>query len=98
MKELLSLINRSRRSENGNVAVEFAFIGPVLIVLTLGVIELGRIAYTFQKLQSAVGIATRMVRMGATEAEIEDAVRLRFPLFDGERTVRVPADPIFVGE
>ena len=66
IETISSFLSHSRRSESGNASIEFAVMGPVLIALTLGVFELGRIAFTYHNLLSATGIATRMVAMGAS--------------------------------
>jgi hypothetical protein len=74
----LSFAKRSCRNESGVAAVEFAFIGMILIVLTLGVFELGRVAFTYQKLLSAVGGATRLVEIGASDTVIHDIINSKF--------------------
>jgi Flp pilus assembly protein TadG len=54
--------------------VEFGFTGPALIILILGVIEIGRLAYTQAALSYAAQEATRfaVVREGeVTPADIE---------------------------
>lgn len=79
MNNVVILYRRWFRCELGNVSIEFAFIGSLLIMLTLGVFEMGRIAYAYQTLQSAAGIATRMVDMGASDEEIANTIRARFP-------------------
>lgn len=71
----MSLLSRLRLNESGNAAIEFAAIGSVLICLTIGLFELGRIAHTQHRLSTAAGVAIRMVGMGATEDEIRASIR-----------------------
>lgn len=67
-----------RRNENGSASIEFAFIGSVLIFLTIGVFEIGRVVYTYFNLLNATGDTIRMVGMGAADEEIEAKVRSYF--------------------
>lgn len=78
MKAILSFNSRWKRNESGNAAIEFAFIGTILFSLTLGIFELGRLAYMSHKLVTAAGGTTRMVVMGATENAIESSIRSWF--------------------
>lgn len=77
-KLIMPLIKHPLQSQSGSVSIEFAFIGMLLIVLTLGTFELARIAYVRHTLLGATGLATRMVGMGASDAAIEAAMRARF--------------------
>jgi len=79
MKIDLSLICHARRSESGSASIEFAFIGILLIILTLGTFELGRFAYVSHGLTHAISFATRLVGMGATEDQIIAGIRNRLP-------------------
>jgi Flp pilus assembly protein TadG len=47
-------VRRRRGAEEGATAVEFALVAPVLIGLIMGLVELGRLAWTFHALQHAV--------------------------------------------
>lgn len=69
MRHEFSIFRRLRRCEDGATAIEFAFIGMVMIILSLGLIEFGRGFYLYNKLSFAVDLAARMV---LTKPEIAD--------------------------
>jgi Flp pilus assembly protein TadG len=82
---------RCRRCEEGAAAVEFAFIGSLLICFTLGVFELGRVTFSYHRLQNAVGATTRLVELGGPtmpseemNAVIQEAIAERFPASERE--------------
>ena len=68
----------------GAIAVEFALVFPVFVVLVFLLVELGRVLYVHNSLSYAVQVATRyaVVRGAdsddpATEAEIETELKTR---------------------
>jgi hypothetical protein len=78
MNALSLLVRRMRRSETGATSVEFAIIGMLLIALTLGTFELGRVTFTYHRLTHAVGGLARLLEMQMS-ADIEATIRSRFP-------------------
>lgn len=60
------LTRRLRHSARGASALEFALVSPILIILTMGTIELGYMAMVRSTLESAVRDAARMGITGAT--------------------------------
>ena len=64
---------RFRRNTDGVMAVEFAIILPVFVVMLFGTMEVGGILYTKSTLQHAIETAGRyaMVHTAATSTEIE---------------------------
>jgi Flp pilus assembly protein TadG len=67
------LFRRFRRDNKGVVAVEFALIIPVFLVMVFGTLEIGNMLYAKSTLQHGVETAGRyaMVHISATVAEIE---------------------------
>jgi len=57
-------VRRLHRDRRGAVAIEFAFIAPVLFAIILGTIDLGRYAWTASTMQNA---ADEAARHGAVE-------------------------------
>ncbi|HYG85168.1 MAG TPA: TadE/TadG family type IV pilus assembly protein [Azospirillum sp.] len=57
-----SFIRRLTASRDGNVAVEFALIAPVLILLFTGLIDLGRAFYDGMALETAARSAVQYAR------------------------------------
>jgi Flp pilus assembly protein TadG len=70
---------RNVRSEDGQAAVEFALIAPVLIVLLLGIVQGGITFHHYLAVTDAARAAARkavvMRVAGYTKAEIETAAR-----------------------
>src|SRR5690242_13793665 len=48
-----------RRDERGSVAVEFSFVGPIIVLLALGVTEWGRYMYVYNTMQFGCEQAAR---------------------------------------
>ena len=66
----LKLCNsRSVRSQCGAAVVEFAFVAPLLIMLTFGMLELGRVVMVKQLLINASREGARMAILPASTAE-----------------------------
>lgn len=53
------LLRRFRRGRRGTVAIEFAFIAPVLVAFTLGALEFGLILFDYQRAGEATRGAVR---------------------------------------
>lgn len=58
-------IKRSRRSQRGQAVVEFAFILPLLLLLILGITELGRMIMRTNLLTQAAREGVRAAAVGA---------------------------------
>ena len=73
-KRMISWLRSFRRDQSGSPAVEFAIIAPILVTMTMGLVEFARYGYTQSALNFAAQEATRyaIVRGGTiTEAELE---------------------------
>ena len=57
-------IMRTRRSQDGAAAVEFALIAPIFILIIVGLIQYGMYFYAMQSGTSAVGEAARRMAVG----------------------------------
>ena len=53
------IIRRLLRDHAGNSAIQFAFIAPTLILLTLGIVDMGRVGLAASSLRSAAIEAAR---------------------------------------
>jgi len=69
-----------RRGQRSQSMVEFALIAPLLLLLLFGVIDLGRVIYTYITLNQAVNEGARTaIRASAllpTNSDVESAVRV----------------------
>lgn len=74
------------RSETGSTAVEFAFIGLVVIVLSIATLEIGRALHLSNELSFAADHGTRLVLLNpdATDTEVEAEVRSHLRLANTE--------------
>jgi Flp pilus assembly protein TadG len=61
-------------AEDGVVAVEFAIISTVLLLLVFGIIEFGRTYSQYEVLQGAAREGARRAAVGATSEEVQSAV------------------------
>jgi Flp pilus assembly protein TadG len=50
---------RRKRSQDGNVAIEYGLILPMLLLLVLGIVDTGRLLWTYATLSHAVDAAAR---------------------------------------
>jgi Flp pilus assembly protein TadG len=59
MRRTAAQLLRLRQARSGATAVEFAFVAPLLLLLLLGLAEIGRVMWTQSALQFAVQEAAR---------------------------------------
>lgn len=66
-------LKRFRRDDEGVMAVEFAMILPVFLMMLFGTLEIGNVLYAKSTLQQGIETAGRyaMVHIDATSGEIE---------------------------
>jgi len=83
------------RNRDGSAAVQFAFVAPVLILMMLGIVDMGRLGLTISTMRNAAIEAARFASMHgaasstpATVATITD--------FAKDRAVGVPSADIAV--
>ena len=91
------------RAENGAVAVEFALLLPVLLMIIVGTIEFGRVYSQFQVYNGAAREGARCAAVQATpfrdcviQDEIDEAARPYDP--DANATVSRACDDSNVGD
>jgi uncharacterized protein (UPF0333 family) len=73
-----SLVHRLRRRTRGQALVEFALLTPVLMVFVVGVIDFGKLFYTYQVITNAAREGARRAALAddkITDAVIQDAIR-----------------------
>lgn len=63
------------KSENGQSMVEMALLLPVLLLLLVGIFDLGRVLYTQVHLQMATQETVRLGGLGKSDEEIEQFAR-----------------------
>jgi Flp pilus assembly protein TadG len=71
----------SRAFERGAVAVEFALLAPLLILLLLGIVEFGRAYNTQISLTNAAREGVRVMAIGNDKAAAQNAVIAVEPAF-----------------
>jgi Flp pilus assembly protein TadG len=77
---------RLARETDGTAAIEFAVVGAVLVVLSIALVELGRVVYILNDMSYATEIGSRraLVDPAVTDSALEDIIRGRFSAADGD--------------
>jgi Flp pilus assembly protein TadG len=83
IEKILHGIKKWVRDESGVSAVEFSMVGTGFILLLLGVIELGRLAWTMNAVDYAADSALRyaVIHQDSTESEVQDEMRDKLATF-----------------
>lgn len=68
----MSPVRRLFRREDGTAAIEFALIGLLLILVSVGTIEVGRALFLYNELAHAADRAARLVMIQPADASVED--------------------------
>ena len=68
------MLKRFRKAEGGQALVELALVLPVLIMLTFGIVEFGRIFNAYLVVNQSAREGARKGIVGATDSEIMTAV------------------------
>lgn len=68
-----------RRDEKGVAAIEFAFIGPILFILILGIADLGRYFWIGHEVDHAIEIVLRdaAVKKNLSESQVTSLLKAR---------------------
>ena len=94
MRRLLTLplIRRLRRDSRAVTIVEFAMVAPVMLLLLLGLFDLGYRSYASSVLQGALHDAARMATVGGySMTQIDTRVKTRLSNFAARSTVTTAA-------
>ena len=88
----LSLLRRLRRDSKAVTIVEFAMVAPVMLLLLLGLFDLGYRAYASSVLQGSLHDAARMATVGGySMTQIDARVKTRLSNFASRSTVTTAA-------
>lgn len=68
-------LRRLRRNRSGSMAVEFALLGPVLVILLMGIVSYGSWLWLAQSVQGIASEAARASVAGLDDAERESLAR-----------------------
>jgi hypothetical protein len=95
---LSKALNSTGRRQRGVAAVELALVIPVLVLLSLGVAELGRLIYTYNTMLKAVHSAARLLAMSdhltnLTEREAVRGEALNLALYGDMESQDAPLVP-----
>ncbi|HAA89854.1 MAG TPA: pilus assembly protein TadE [Peptococcaceae bacterium] len=82
-----------RRSQRGQALAEFALILPLLLLLVFGIIEFGRIFYSYLMVTQAAREGARLGAVGGSDQEIVALVRDVAVGLD-ENRIKVDIDPV----
>lgn len=80
-----------QRRQRGAAAVEFALVAVLLIVLLLGIVELGRFLYLYDTVQEVTRRAAREAVVSCTDQTTRNGIQSRAVLGNGSVGVSLPA-------
>lgn len=87
------------RDRRGATALEFAIVLPVLILLTLGILEFGRALFVKHSLEYAVSNVSReaMVDLSLTDQQLMDMIRAEMSAVDAATVTVQVTRPVIDG-
>lgn len=91
----ISAISYALRDTRGSAAVQFAFVAPVLILMILGIVDMGRLGMTISTMRSAAIDAARFASLRGAESPTPATVAT-ITDFAKDRAVGVPSADIAV--
>ncbi|KUO78857.1 MAG: hypothetical protein APF81_18270 [Desulfosporosinus sp. BRH_c37] len=68
------MIRRLRKGEHGQALVEMALVLPLFFLLLFGVIEMGRIGYSYIAVSNAARAGGRIATIGGSDADITNSI------------------------
>lgn len=86
-----TLRHNNHRHQGGATAVEFAMVVVLLVVLLLGIVELGRFLYLFNTVQEVTRRAAREAVVSCTDQTTQNGIRSRAVLGNGSIGALLPA-------
>lgn len=88
----LPLLRRLRRDSKGVTIIEFAMVAPIILLLLLGLFDLGYRTYASSVLQGSLHDAARMATVGGySMTQIDTRVKTRLSSFATRSTVTTAA-------
>ncbi len=86
----LTMLPGGWRDERGQALLEMALVLPILILLLLGVVELGQVTYSYITVNNAARAGARVASVGGTDSDIAAAVQQASPaLTSADLTVNI---------
>lgn len=68
------MIRRLRKGEHGQALVEMAIVLPLFFLLLFGVVEMGRIGYSYITVSNAARAGGRTATIGGTDVDITNSI------------------------
>ncbi|NBJ14865.1 MAG: pilus assembly protein [Dehalobacter sp. 4CP] len=76
------MLKKLIKSSNGQSLVEFALVLPIFLLLVFGVVEFGRLGYSYVTLNNAVRSGARTASLSGLDSAIQASVADSAPLLD----------------
>jgi Flp pilus assembly protein TadG len=83
------------REQHGQSLLEFALLVPVLLLLICGMIDFGRLLYTYLHLNIVVQEAVRLGGLGGSDTEIMHYIQTHVHTGIDTLAVRITPEPIY---
>ena len=91
----LHTLRRFLREKRGTAAIEFAFVAPVLFVLTIGTIDVGRLVWSASMLHHMAREATRYASVRGADSN-NPVTKADIQTYVANRIVGIPAGEVAV--
>jgi Flp pilus assembly protein TadG len=82
-------LNKLIRSQKGQSIVELALILPIIIIILFGIIEFGRIFYSYIVITNAAREGARLGSVGKSDIEITEKIKQTAPLPQSEQKLKI---------
>ena len=88
------MFNHFRKDQRGQAMVELALILPILLLLIMGIIEIGRMYNAYLVIDHATREGARAGSLGATDSEIEYKIKTLSAPLNNSTGIQVSVNPI----
>ncbi|RKQ33259.1 TadE/TadG family type IV pilus assembly protein [Oceanobacillus halophilus] len=73
------------RNEKGQAIVEFALVVPILLLLLVGIIDIGRLAFTYSSLHFTAQETVRVAGIGKEDLQLDSFARNNLSIGDSAK-------------
>lgn len=88
------MFKKMRNEQYGQALIELALVLPILLLLLSGIVEMGRIGYTYMSVNNAARVGARVASIGGSDQQIVTAITQSTPTLNpANLTVQILPSP-----